>query len=496
MCFRDILIRVLSVALLASALATAPATRASAFDRPHDPVILSGDTLKALYGRKIPSLRLMAVRDGKLVTIPFQVDKRDPDNEYMTPGAKIPQDIIDATDFDARSEAEKRAERIEDFEDDLSDFEKAVKKGKLAQSELEEKRKAAYWVEKIDELDYNDELAFMGRDAGDALPVSKWPVKDGIELILEDPIKKETAYVYLFNFAANAPALSEADYVRYEAKKDRTESDKAIVDFVDDKPMIIEEIYGKKADGSLMENFVDRFKLRIHMRVKPFFCAGLDFNENNTKSFTVGYIDGPVRVIRRNIFWITIAGIKLPGIPKATIYYIFYEHGMVGPTKINNPIDPSLVLCDGSYFRAGMDLRKVAHGTHLYTEDNPDGLTIDGKLTKHEEGLIRRDQAWLGAYQPDRRFGFVARMTYDEILREKGATMDLYFREDPTEEDEPESEPGTLFVGYEMDMKRFPKGEFNLAFYIYLGPNMESGDERRFLEILDHPIKVKANSLQ
>ena len=50
MCFRGILIRVLSVALLASALATAPATRASAFDRPHDPVILSGDTLKALYG--------------------------------------------------------------------------------------------------------------------------------------------------------------------------------------------------------------------------------------------------------------------------------------------------------------------------------------------------------------------------------------------------------------------------------------------------------------
>lgn len=487
-------IRVFAAALLAAGLFSP--LRAAAFDRPHDPVILSGDVLEALYGRRIENLRLMAVKGGKLAPIPFQIDKRDPDGEYMTPGAKIPPSIVKATDFDARSEPEKREERIEDFEDELDDYEKQVKKGRLARRDLDKMRKAAYWVEKIDELDFNDELAFMSRDAGEALPASKWPVNDGVELILEDPVKSELAYVYLFHFEKDAPAPSEVDYVRYDAKRDRTESNKAIVDFVDDKPMIIEEIYGKRADGSLMENFVDRFKLRIKMRIKPFFCAGMNFDENNTKSFTVGYIDGPVRVIRRNIFWITIAGMKLPGIPKATIYYIFYEHGMVGPTEINNPIDPSLVLCDGSYFRAGMDLRKVAHGTHLYTEDNDVGLTIDGRNTKHEEELIRRDQSWLGAYQAARRFGFVARMTYDEILREKGATMDLYFREDPDERDEPESQPGTLFVGYEMDMKRFPKGSFQLAFYIYLGPSMNEGEEKRFLDVLDNPIKVKSSSIQ
>ena len=491
MSLREAFIRVFASA----AFLLISATGAHAFDRPFDPMILSGDALTALYGKEIADMRLMAVRGGKLETIPFQIDKRDPDGEYMTLGAKIPKSIVEETDFDDRGEPEKRAERIEDFEDDLKDFKKNVAKGKMTAEQLEEKRRDAYWTEQITQLDYNDELAFMSRDAGDALPVSKWPVKEGIELLLKDTAGSGNAYVYLFFFEKDAPALSAEDYVKYDAKRDRTESPKAIVDFVDDKPMIIEEIYGKR-DGEILENFVDRFKLRIHMKVKPLFCASLNFDENNTKSFTVGYIDGPVRVIRRNIFWITIAGMKLPGIPKATLYYIFYEHGMVGPAVINNPIDPGLVLCDGSYFRAGMDLRKVAYGTHLYTSDNPEGLTIDGVASEHEAKLKRKNQVWMGAYQDARRFGFIARMTYDEILKKKGATMDLYFREDLDERDEPESEPGTLFVGYEMDMKRFPKGEFNIAFYIYLGPGLANGEERRFLDILDRPIEVTANALE
>ena len=67
--------------------------------------------------------------------------------------------------------------------------------------------------------------------------------------------------------------------------------------------------------GTIIPNVLDRFKVRIKVRPTPLFCIPLEFDENNVRAFTIGYKDGPVRVIRRNIFWVVLAGVRIPFAP-------------------------------------------------------------------------------------------------------------------------------------------------------------------------------------
>lgn len=470
------------------------AAEVKSFNRVADPVIVTGEPLKEFWGRKIDRLRLYASQNGRLEPIPYQIDKRDPDNEFMISSETIPSDILAETGFDATPEKDKRVRRIREFERKARDYEKDVKEGKLPAEVFEELRRVAYFEENIEQLDYNDHLAFMARDAGSRVSRSAWPVKEGIEIELTDPVEGARAWAYLFYYPISAPPPSMKDYVQYDPAADKVTSQFGVFDFVDDKPMIIEQIVGRHADGTEMPNFVDRFKLRIKLKPIPLFCVSINFDENNTKSFTIGYKDGPVRVIRRNIFWITIAGVKLPGIPKAIIYYIFYDNALEGPTEIYNPMDPKYVLCDGSKFRAGIDMRKVSYGTELYTKDNRSGIVLDGVMSDDEKRLVLPDQTWIGAYNKNHNFGLMARMFFEQKLVDAGTHLDLYLLDDEDAEMKPDNEPGVHFVGYDIDLTTFPAGKFKMWFYIYIGPGLQKGQEKVFLHILDHPLQIRGST--
>lgn len=483
--------------LLAAGLAVPGAAFAQAtrtLSRHADPSVLQGELLQKLWDRKTASIRVMARRDGVLQSIPFQIDKLDPDGNYMIPTGSMSQQVIDETGWDTRTEEQRARDREKEFRREEKRLEENVSSGKLSRAAFEARKRAATWKEKLDEFDFNDELVFMARDAGDRAGPDELPQNaEIVEVTIRNPVDKTAGWIYVASYPSSPPPLSPADYITYDPKSDTVESKFAVLDFVDDKPLVLEKIIGKdQKTGKSQPNVLDRFKLRITIRPIMFFT--LNFDENNVKSFTAGYIDGPVRVIRRNIFWIVIGGIKLPFFPKAIVYFKFYDNQLQGPTEIFNPFNPKYMLREGSMFSGGVDLRTSVYGAQVFTTGQAKPFVIDGKMTPEEVNLAseKEGRPWFAVYKPDEEAAIIARLIFDEELQKKNVKMMFRFEDDAEREDPPENEKGYHYVGYDVDLLTFPKGKFNITFFQYLAFPFKPGDEKHYLDILDNPLQYTA----
>ncbi len=467
------------------------ASEAKTLTRSADQVVLKGDLLLRLWNRKATSLRVLAKRDGRIQVIPFQIDKLDPDGQYIIPTASMSKSVIDETNWDTRTEEERRRDRTKAFKSDESRLLKEIEKGKMTQAEFDRRKREAEWTEKADEFDYNDEIALMVKDAGDRADPAEYPADaDVVEVTVTNPLDRSRAWIYVAAYRGIPPPLSTVDYITYDPKGDTVESKYAVLDFVDDKPLVLEKIIGKnqKTGGSVMPNVLDRFKVRI--TIKPIMFFALNFDENNVKSFTVGYLDGPIRVIRRNVFWIVIGGIKLPFFPKAIVYFMFYENQLQGPTEIFNPFNPKYTLREGSMFSGGVDLRKTIYGAQVYTAGQTRPFLMDGKMTPDESAMAAdgANKPWFVVYRPEEEAAIIARLIFDEELVKKGTEMSFRFVDDGEREDPPENEKGYQYVGYDVDLLKFPKGKYSISFFQYLASPFKPGEEKQYLDIYDNPL--------
>ncbi len=453
-----------------------------------DPVVLKGEPGKPLWGRKIQNLRLQIRRDGTWNAIPFQIDKVDGDGEYFIAANTVPQEVRDETGLEDIPEVKKRARRIKKFEKQKDDLEDDVKEGRRTAEEVEEMRRVAYFEEDLERFDHNDELVFMARDAGDRAPSADWPSSEGVELEIADPLNGGKAWAYLFHFAVSPPPLSPVDYISYDPKRDFIVTRLSEIDFDDTNPMLVESIVGKPPDSPVIPNVLDRFKMRIKVKPIGLFCASLNFDENNARAFTVGYKDGPVRLLRRNIFWIIIGGVRLPFAPKIVMYFKFYENGLAASSDLYVPFNPKYFVCDGSGFTAGLDFRKTTYGAKVFTKDNPE-LIIDGKMSDAEKNRVLPNQDWIAGYLPSRT-ALMSRMIYDPAMVKHGAKMNFHYLDDETINDGPENEPGQHQVGYTIDVKAFPKGKYYVGFQIYTAYNFTQEQVQELLDIDDAPLKV------
>lgn len=474
--------------LLAANLNASPAVAGErTLTRTEDPIVVTGDELASFQGMPIESLRLYAWRGGQWSPVPYQIDEKDPDGNFVISSQTIPESVIEeigAEDLEPRS----REQRIAAFERKRGDYEERVEEGKLTPEEFERLKRSAYFTEHPGEFDYNDELVFMAGDIGDAAPPSEWLTETGAAIGIRDPLSGGRAWAYLFHFPDPPPARSPVDYVSYDPKGDRVEMPVGTLGFIDEKPLIADEMIGKLPGGELMPNILDRFKLRITVRPIPLLCAPLHFDENNTRALTVGYRDGPVRVIRRNVFWVVIGGLKLPFAPNVTMYFQFYRNGLVASARFSAPLDAAYVLCPGSTFTTGLDLRRAAYGAKVFTADNPP-IVVDGVMSEAEKNLTVGGQTWIAGYLSN-GMSIVSQVELDPELIRRGAGLDLKVIDDAGEEDPPEAEPGRHLIGYAADARKIPAGKFDVAFRMYVDRDFDEGDEQRILQIATNPLEV------
>ena len=404
-----------------------------------DPVTVHGKDMKNLTGKPIAKFRLLVWKEGKFVPAPYQIDERLPSGDWVFPISDPPEKDVD--------------------------------------SGL---------------LDDNDELAFMARDAGDEAPEgARAPgAKAGARITVRDPVDGSTGYAYLFIFD-DPPEPSRADYATYKVDKEWMwmigQSYKlatGVEESYFDKLML------KRPDGSWTPDILDRYKSRGLGIPIPGMST---IPESNAKAKAVGWIDGPVRVIRKSIGWLKIAW-KIKFQSEGSSQNIYYPTFFVIPLKIKVPSLPKAMLHN---FRmvVTLDFNKQVWGSAYYDAVNTAGVKLDGKMSDAEKKLdLATNRRWYCVTGPvGTVFGrYVLSAPMEKIVSTPG-----YYVDDINQPDPPEEEPGQSNVGLVFkNFAELPPGNYSYSAYMNFPQNFKWGEQKRILDLLDRPLTVKVEAIQ
>jgi hypothetical protein len=427
----------------------------STMSRVHDTVLVPGELLSRLSGASLDSLRLYAFRDGAMRPIMYQFDERLPNGVYV---------------FTMGSEANAdQANRV---------------------------------------LDPQDMLILRISDTGDRAPRELWPVPDGLEIELKDPLDGGRSYCYLLRFSEEVPERVFCDSMSLLHENFFEDPDlpigvnsvtytvSGIVTHLNNrtyKNIAPVSFSVPESAGGAGIDFIDGLRVRIF--VELFFGSyRIDINERNI----IGGLDqihlGNVRGYCRQ--WNTLL---LPfGIegPRLYIDVFTYDRMLYTPVVFRIPFNPGIVITRGG-MTIGFDLNENAHGMRLYTPTCMDGVTIDGKMSEIE---LSFPDDWIPWYVFTGPQGtMVVRAYVDPALLEGNVTR-VEYTDDLNVPFPPEDSPGSM--GYARGYFEFTDVEpgiypiryewhFPPNFYDPDGLNMEMLTE--IFNIVDEPLIIRVD---
>jgi len=264
---------------LAPGAATAAADGVNTLQRLADPVIIEGSELPLLSGRDIANLRVYVFHGGKPEPIPYQIDQRD------------------ATGCWVWSVAYRQSYQIDYDLGGAPFIRKPENTGPGTFDDQDPKGRAL--------LDANDELVFMADDLGDrGGRVQEVLHADMVEEIeVTDPVDGARAWAYVAYYRDSPPARSPTHYMQYSAREHAVRSPMYDFHFSDEHMAVIHDL---RVNGVPI---IDRIRINGEIVLDlPFTDSAITFTEEDIHGHTEGYIAGPVRIIRRNIAHLTLAG--------------------------------------------------------------------------------------------------------------------------------------------------------------------------------------------
>lgn len=286
--------------------------------RVFDPVLVLGSALPDLTGRSPERVRVFAIRKGKAVPIPFQIDARDEDGDLVLDGTPPP-------------------------------------------------------------IDDNDELLFMAHDAGDRADRKKLPAKADtvVELEITDPLTQDRAWAYVLHFPADTPPPAIAQYVHFDAEQNRARSDYYTVNYHDRGNFFTEFRISPEAGGS-GGNLVHRTRMRGAPTFS--FLLGkftLEFTEEDSMMKLSGVKNGPVRATRQVDLSVDL-GALFPELPSGRVETHHFQSSFLTPAKVSIPWVVLNLASDFSFVTL-TDFRDVADGTKYFDANYPEGLEYEGQ---------------------------------------------------------------------------------------------------------------------
>ncbi len=398
-----------------------------------DPIVLEGAQVPVLVGMPLDRLGCFAVHDGTWAPVPCQVDERTSDGAYVfTAGPEA-----NPGDGDGR-------------------------------------------------LSANDEWVLEAGDAGERVVNPPWGegFKRGVEVALTDPLDGGHAWFYLGAYE-QPPPRSSRDYVRYHAGGQRVEGTSYVLGFSSRAPIVFNTLILKKAYGGTGHDIVDRMKIRLTAKIWD--TIDIEKTEEDYTSDLMGYIDGPVRVIRRTrnrlvLFW------KIPS-PSAVQDNYFYGTFFEFPVTVTLPLDMDTFLSE-CVLRISVD-GNGPDGVWFYNSRNASPVSMDGKWSEAEATLDTRPAAWSVTFWKGggHTGGWVNRLT---IVSNVDLHPDLFYVDKASEPDPPENFPGQIGnVGYIVpDLKGLTRGTHVLSSVLYTFPAYAPGIEKRYMAVKDAPIRV------
>jgi hypothetical protein len=249
-----------------------------------DPIELTGKALPDLTGTEISQIRVFSYHDRQAMVIPFQIDQKNTGGDWVWDSSLLKQG----------------AEHDEAFTyDDADPPGHAV-------------------------FDDNDLLVFMAHDTGQRSETqAKELGADSIaEVEIADPLTGERCWVYVAHYdSSEPPALSGIQYVRYLPAEHRVRGQEYEFRYSTEHNAVIDDL----VVGGL--SIFDRNKLRgIVTAGIGFLNTDIEFNEESVQGVNVGYINGPIRVIKRSANYIrTGSGMESPSVNCDHFYYPWHS---------------------------------------------------------------------------------------------------------------------------------------------------------------------------
>lgn len=428
---------------------------------PQAPVILTVAEAPALGLQQTEQIGVYSIQDNALRAIAFQIDHKDFAGEFVLGPAH---------------EAERSRERADSW--------KARRRLLEAQgrdeASLAEERRRWLAAENLTTFDGGDELVFMAWDAGNkAATLPEGPAWLEVEVRIDSSTVRY-AYVAVGDTGL---AASDVDYVAFDPATQTVRSAFAEIGFAPERPIVIESFRDRISPSELSTDFLDRFKLRLEIKPVGFF--GISFHEDDVESRTIAYKDGPIRVIRRNLFWLEFLFIRVT--PKAFANYIFYPNMMLVPIVVHVPFDPNVLLRKGSQVVIGFDHNRNALGTRMWSEHSTIPAILDGQLAEGERPDPNVDTRWFAMQRP---WGSLMSVEVEpsESIRSRGLTIQLAYEDDPDKNEPPEAQSGEYFAGIRADVLMIPPGEHKMSFLVRFRPGFARPPpvgERPFNETLE-----------
>ena len=404
-----------------------------------DAVVLTGHGLSSILGARPETFAVLAVADGKLVPIPFQIDEKTRDGRWVVPTGPAACEDEDPT-FDA-----------------------------------------------------NDELVFMAADAGPRW-IGAFPDAPRIaEVTATDPVNGARGYAYVLAGLENPPR-SDADYVDFDEARMEVRARDYVMAYDPKAPISIGKLLARPRAGGSGLNIADRLKIRFHAKVLGLFP--IDRNEEDFSVEEVGLKDGPVRVIRETVNWTRLFW-RIPT-PKVEVATLFYGTKMIFPIAFDIPFDVNAFLANPS-LRLTTDSTCKRPGRTYYNSRNPRGVAVDGKTSPDERALDTRQYDWalVAGTLPAEPGGWLSRVVLNRIDFRTGYR--LFYLDDLSVPDPPENEPGSCAnIGYEFEgIPYVRKGIVRVTTYMYpMGGIYQPGDERTLLDDLDRPLEINSRPIR
>ncbi len=403
-------------------------------DRIMDKVVIKGKRFPKLLGKPISGLRLMAFEKGKAQPVPFQVDERTPNGNYVM----------------------ERPDGSKDCD---------VDNGRL---------------------DKNDELVFMAMDAGESGNAEAFPQGSPFHCItLTDMQSKASGRVYLVYFKSSPPPQSRKSYMRYRERKgfDEVVSPYYTLHFPKNNVFISDFMIHEKAGGNGAD-IMDRIKMRSGVDVLAGRFSLLRTEEDFTTE-VLGMIKGPVRVVRQTSTRLSLLlSLKSPSV---VVDGSFYPCSFEFPSMLSLPFRMDMVASD-AYIRQGWDLNRNAIGMKFFTNIDPHGVTLDGTMSKREENMAASEKTldWALATGPQGTFMF--RGVWD---RKAPFRALLYYEDNLSRREPPENDPGVMGFAYKLvDVLKMGGEEYSFNIKNYVVPRF-GGDKDRALRVFYHPLEVE-----
>lgn len=416
--------------------------RAEAAARRIDPVVVRGAQLDGLLRQSPEKIRVFAWKNNSWSVIPFQVDER---MEVYFYRSSLAQDIILSYAFDSGPKARK--------DPDPS-------------------------------FDQNDELVFMAADAGPKAGGAAPPSSEACEeLILQAPGNADQSYVYACAMTVPGPR-SDVKYVTPNGDRE-LEAAGYLVGFPPDNPVTFDRFQVRGPNG-LLPDAVDRLKMRLYVNV-IFGVTEYNLYGNDWDHYLRGVRVGPVRVIKE---YESVLETWTNMQQRTLTQLYFYPYHLEYDLKAKAVGLWGLGMHRSSLI-VGLDLDEPGRGMKFYSERNPRGETVDGKMDASEINLNYGPASWAGVSGGPGTI--IVHLGLDAGVK---ANRDLYYDDNDDRSDPPEDNPGMIgkfgFVIH--DLQKLGYKPFSYRFVIYGAPEpYRPGLEKDLLQVYGEPLAAQAS---